>query len=332
MTPDHWRLFSEFCRYEKEVGGPDPQLAMIVHAGRDLPLEDRVWGAGCYGAVYNTGGALVLWNKLPRSTVLGMGEDELRAWLVEHWDGIPFRRERRAVRTPDKLARYLRSYALQSHNWPERAWWRNESSPANYEVAWADVNRVYGVGRYIAIKLLELFHRLGAGTAAYDIRAREAWSPRQALALLWPQHARTLNEDQSRVGSAHAESIANTTLAVLRDDWEVEVSHFELQVMTCEYRESIESRRQYPGHSHDSEDRYLQAVVPHWGRSLADDGYQARKALFPAASLGELAGWEGNREDLGPVAAEYGYTWSDLRYDYLTSRGHLAHPNVRVLV
>jgi hypothetical protein len=186
---------------------------------------------------------------------------------------------------------------------------------------------VYGVGRYIAIRILELFSRFGAGTALHDIRARDAASPRRTLSLLWPQHTRVLSTDNSLAGAAKSESIANTTLRRVRDEWGVELNHYELQVMTCEYHQSIDNRKQFPGKSIDGEAKALRAAEPYWGTALTEPGWGMRRELFPEVSLGEIHGWT-SRDELGAVAADYGYTWSDLRYDYKATRD-LAHPAVR---
>jgi hypothetical protein len=311
---DHWRLFAEFCRYEKAVGGPSAHLCMVHGMSRDLPVHEKVWRVGCYGAVYNTGGAMALWGNLSRDAVIAGGAD-VRAWIADHWDGIPFHRHRRAVRHQDKLLKYLRSYALASRDWPDRDWWHGDPTPANYEAAWRDVLGVYGVGRYIAIRMLELFSRFGAGTALHDIRARDANSPRRTLSLLWPQHTFVLAKDNSLTGAAASESIANTTLRRVREDHGVELNHYELQVMTCEYHQSIDRKRQFPGRSIDGEGKSLRGVEPYWGTEVTAPGWAVRPELFALESLGEVNGWL-TRDELMAVAADYGYTWSDMLYDY----------------
>ena len=316
---DHWQMFSEFCRYETAVGGPSPHAKMVGEMIRGLPVQEQVWRIGCYGGVYNTGGALALWTNLDRTDVITMGEEELRAWLEDHWKGLPFRRERRAVRTPVKLAKYLRSYAMVSRDWPDRDWWVGAATVPHYEAGWKDVQKVYGVGRYIAIRMLEMFSWLGSGTVAYDMRSDDAWSPRRTLALLLPSLSRVLNEDTTRAGNAAAETIARTTLDRLAAEFDVNLTIYELQVMLCEYRQSIISKRQYPGRSIDSEVRYLIEAEAYWGESIAEPGWQVRKTLFPDVSLGEVHGWDKPREELGAVAADYGYTWSDLIYDFPAS-------------
>lgn len=323
---DHWRLFTEFCKYEKAVGGPSAHLCMVHGMSRHLPVAEQVWRVGCYGAVYNTGGAMALWSNLSRDAVLN-DPVGTKAWIADHWDGIPFHRHRRAIRAPDKLYQYLSGYALRSRDWPDRDWWHGAPSPRNYEAAWNDVLGVYGVGRYIAIRMLELFSRCGAGTALHDIRARDAASPRRTLSLLWPQHTQVLSKDTSRAGVVAAESIANTTLQRVREDWGVELNHYELQVMTCEYHQSIDRKRQFPGRSIDGEGSSLRKVEPYWGKTLTEPGWKVRPELFAQESLGEVNGWV-TRDELMAVAADYDYTWSDLVYDYKATR-HLADPAKR---
>jgi len=323
VAHDHWRLFSEFCRYEKAVGGPSAHLCMVAGMSRELPLPEKVWRVGCYGAFYNTGAAMALWRNVSRADVIDAPQDGKR-WIDDHWEGLPFHRHRRAIRTPDKLLKYLRSYALASRDWPDRDWWVGASTPAHYSAGWSEVLGVYGVGRYIAIRMMELFARFGAGTALHDIRARDADSPRRTLSLLWPQHTRVLSTDNSLAGALTSESIANTTLRRVRDDWGVELNHYELQVMTCEYHQSIDNRKQFPGRSIDGEARSLRAAETYWGKDITAPGWAVRPLLFAPESLGEVHGWD-KRDELMAVAADYGYTWSDLVYDYKATR-NLATP------
>ena len=316
---DHWRMFSEFANYEKAVGGPSAHLCMVAGMSRGLPVHEQVWRAGCYAAVYNTGSGMALWNHLSRDEVLAMDEGELSVGLADCWEGLPMHRHRRAIRTPEKMARYLRSYALASRDWPDRDWWTGAATPAHYEAAWREVNAVYGVGRYIAIRILELFSRFGAGTALHDIRARDAWSPRRTLSLLWPEHTRVLSDDQSLRGAATTEHIANTTLTRVAEEYGVPLNHYELQVFTCEYHQSIDNKRQFPGRSIDGEGQALRKVEPYWGAEVTAEGWAVRRELFPAVSLGEVNGWT-TRDELMAVAADHDYTWSDLVYDYTATR------------
>jgi hypothetical protein len=51
-----------------------------------------------------------------------------------------------------------------------------------------------------------------------------------------------------------------------------------------------------------------------------------RTRIFPHQHLGELHGWSGARNDCGGVLAKYGYTWSDMLYDYMKSKDDLGNP------
>ena len=313
MELDHWSRFAEFCHWEQKVGGPDPQIAMVAELGKHM---DPWWWAGTYAAVYNVAGAHVLATNWPQRRVLVQG-DRLEGWLREHWDGIPIRKERRAVRTPAKLSRQLRDYASWSLGLSDRHWMKEGRYPTTmdaYLAAWKDVTQVYGIGRYVAIKWLEMAERhLDAPIHLRDIRPRGGWSPRQALAVLWPEQ-REVCYSTEPASDQMVNMIAETTLQRLAIDHGTHVSHFGLQVMLCEYRESYESRRQYPGRSHDSEMKYIRQVESFWGQQ--PELWTTRRKLFPIEALGEFGGWDGPREECMNLLADQGVTWSDLLYDY----------------
>src|SRR3990167_8584554 len=103
---NHWQYFADFCRNERAVGGPDPHMVIAGHLSKDCPLGERIWRGGCYVGTYNVPAAEALWQAWPWPTAFGK-QEELSTWLKEHWEGIPTRRERRCVRTPAKMARYL---------------------------------------------------------------------------------------------------------------------------------------------------------------------------------------------------------------------------------
>jgi hypothetical protein len=136
-----------------------------------------------------------------------------------------------------------------------------------------------------------------------------------------------LSDDNSLAGAARSESIANTTLRRVREDWGVKLNHYELQVMTCEYHQSIDNGKQFPGRSIDGEARSLRAAEAYWGTDVTNPGWVVRPTLFAPESLGEVHGWD-RRDELMVVARDYGYTWSDLVYDYPATRD-LAAPVLR---
>lgn len=314
---DHFRFFSDFCRYETVVGGPDPHMACVGHMSKDCGLRERVWRAGCYIGVYNVPTAEVIWQNWPRDRVFEEG-DNLGAWISENWKGLGFRRERRAVRSPEKLTRYLLSYSSWIEDWNRRDWVASaQQYPFGaYEDAWKDVQQVYGLGRYVALKILEFYQRYcDVGVQLPDLRPKGGWSPRAALALLYPRYAEQLNGDDRKMHLELANTLAVQTSVRLKEDHGIRLSRYNLQVLLCDYKQSIIGQRQYPGRSLDSEIVYRRKVEEHFGNETGM--WEAREALFPPIALGEKRGWSDVREELGDVLAVHGYTWTDLRWDYL---------------
>lgn len=313
---DHERFFYEFSKYEIAVGGPDPHMALTGHLVREESPLERAWRIGCYLACYNVPTGIALWTAFPFERARSEPES-LEPWIAEHWTGLQFRRERRAVRSSRKLAMHLASYAQWLVGLAGRDW------GGNYEAAWRDADRIYGVGRYIKLKLLEALHRYcDIGVQLGDLRAQGGWSPREALCLLWPQHAAALRGGDGPEAVGVAEMCAAWTRETLAEKYGLEVDHYVLQVLLCDYKQSVVGRRQYPGRSQDSELVYWTAAMNYWqDRDRAtDEGLErmltARAELFPHECLGELVGWWTVRAPLTTVLVEHGYTWSDLLYNY----------------
>lgn len=308
-TEEHWHFFREFIRHEKSVGGPDPQLDTMAKMTEGMTLREKMWAAGCFAATYCVGTAEVIFAyDLPPPNA---------AWLREHWEGLPLRRERRAVRTPDKLARCLADYA----DWMDRVapeWW------GSFGDAYRSVSKVWGMGRYINLKLVELLHRQGVHGFPQDcLDARGAWSPRRGMASLYPQHAEWLLGGDDLRTVSRVEGLALSMLeGELRD---LGLTWFELQVFLCEYKQALRGKK-YPGRSHDSELGYWHRTQGHFGKPSGMPG--ARAAIFPAEVLGEKQGWAGVREQCERAMVDHGYMWSDLLYDYAATT-NFANPVLR---
>ena len=159
MTPpsvDHWTYFAEFARNEMAVGGPDPHLVLVGEMSHDVSWEERLWRGGCYAAVYNTPTAEILWRQWPWPVLLQVSEAEVIVWLRDHWAGLATRRERRCIRTPEKLAHFLTDYA---------AWAVTQTYPAwqgqSYEGLWASAQQVYALYARPLRERLKLHCRAG---------------------------------------------------------------------------------------------------------------------------------------------------------------------------
>ena len=158
-----------------------------------------------------------------------------------------------------------------------------------------------------------------------DIRPVDGWSPRLTLALLYPARAPRIDARRNfpraiqETNTAAAEAKNRLRLNGFDLDW------FRFEVMLCEYRQSVEGERQYPGRSIDSELKYLKVTEEYWGRipqawqpehAISSEIWQVRQNIHPIECLGEYNGWDGPRDALGGFLNATGETWSDLLYEY----------------
>jgi hypothetical protein len=322
-TQEHLHFFSEFIRWEKAVGGPDPHLATLGEMIRDESWAERVWRCGLYASGYNVPTAEILWKHWPLERMHTEGP-LLQDWLSENWGGIGMRRERRAVRTPNKFYRCLRGI----YDWTAQVteqppdWWGDDSAEA-FESAWKSTGTIYGLGRYVQLKYVEALARYAEGKFHQtDIRARGGESPREGLALLFPASATWLTS------TGHIENVVALATALRGDVAErlqQDVDFFTTQVVLCEYKK-VWQGKQYPGRTHDTELKYWRAAQMYWGHD--SDMLRARGALFHPVSLGEEQGWWSARESLETTLPLYRYMWSDLVHDYSTTT-NVSEPALR---
>lgn len=316
-TEQHRKFFAEFCKWEMASGGPDPQLPMVHHmatAGGDIDGPEHLWRALCYIAVYNVPYGEVFWDNLHRDSP----RSELAEWLSNGFNAglITTRTERKTVRRADWMLEYMSGAQRFVENDGAELWGMcADRDPYDaYEIAWTTVLKMPRVGRYTAIKLIEYMRRfMGLPVATPDIRPKDAWSPRHTLAYIFPNR-HLGNRDNSPAALKMATQTCDDTIRLLEDEYDVKIDMFQLQVLLCEYRESWESKKQYPGRSLDSELKYARRAETEWGHTSKI--WAARKALFPAAHLGEIQGWDGPRKDVAECLRLRGYTWTDLKYDY----------------
>lgn len=321
-APATLRFFDEFVRYETAVGGPDPHMATTAAMSQDCSREELLWRAGCYLGVYNVPTAEQLWRAFPWPVTQ---PQLIEPWLREHWAGIVTRRERRSVRRPEQLARYLTEYREFVVNIGGLSWFIGGGAGA-YEAAWTDVMRVYTLGRYVAIKLLEFYRRYAAlgWLEMPDLRLKGGWSPRQGLVLLRPSEIDLLLSDESPAQNARVEEIAEEERQIFGERTGILLDRFRWQVLLCDAKQALVGKRQFPGRSLDSEIMYATKIAPYWGAD--SDMWAARAKLFPPSSLGEISGWDGVRDELAKVLSNHGYTWTDTRYDYGASKAQLSQP------
>lgn len=324
-TPKYWKAFADFCRYEKEAGGPDPHVQLSGALAGDN-RSSKIWMGGCYAAVYNSAMAWALYLDRPLDYILETEEKKLASSLEAQWPWIIFRRERRAARSPTKLARCLKGYAEWATVELPKLEVLRFAPEELYEEFWNSALTIPTFGRYITFKLLEYLRRwVGVNIRPPDIRPRGADWPRRTLWELNPTQW-TGMEGNSPAAIDKVNDLASMAKERLASDHGVDLDFYELETLLCEFRQMYHSHKFYPGRPQDSELGYFYRVRKNWpidGRFL-----DARARLFPHEYLGEKQGWTERREGLGRTLHDHGYIWSDAVYSYSITKD-LAKPIAR---
>lgn len=316
---DHWQDFADFCRYETAYGGPDPHMTLSAEMSRQCDdMEEKIWRGGCYIAVYSAPYGEVIWQNWPWEKMKDASAVDIRAWLDDNWERLEVHRHRKTVRRADWMTEYLLSYRELVLRLPailNGTSYSLMTPEQQYETVWVEALRVKRLGRYVGLKLLDYLRLVGLNVPpAYDLRPVDGWSPRQTLAMLLPEYeaiAEKKNHGHLLQMTEEAGDVAQRRLA---DEFGVEISRFELQVMLCEYKQASKGK-QHPGRAADTEMRLAYRVQEEWPE-LQSDIWRARQAILKPWALGELNGWRTNRNDLKTVLLKHGYTWSDSLYDF----------------
>jgi hypothetical protein len=284
---DHWPLWIDFVRAETSAHGPDPQFELLLELAPEQSEIEKVWLAGCYGAHHCVPSAFAVWREFrPRNVV--RDPTPLFEWLQYNWAALPVRPEMRSHRMVAKRHLCLLNFAEYALSES----WRTGS----YNVIWEDsISEVKFYSRYMAIKYLELLRRIARPDMVLsDMRAKNAWSPRIALGLLWPEVANIIGDKQNNTPNAIAlaEECATRTIKRL-EEREITISYFQLQVMLCEYREALVGGF-YDGGGHDEEMDYIKIAESKFDMTHV---WETRKRIFKHEYLGELNGWFGIRKE-----------------------------------
>lgn len=334
--PGPWHLdrFVDFIDAKRRIGEAGFDFRVMGQLCKDVEVSSEMaWRVGCFTSVYSIAMGSVLWANWPYDNVkadMDGGSTELLNWLLkEHRTRIlPFtKRERRCVYTPQKLARYLYSYAKWvKHSYPSfRATMSGGYGTDRdfYDALWTSLDKsVQFAGRYIIIRIIEaLRQHAGMGRAVlYDIRSAGAWSVKKSLAYIYREHADTLlvqGADNDGLVQELADTLADTVKE--RRGWKP--GYITLASAICEYRECYEGQNQYPGFAVDIDLGFAEKIRDAWPDSFDFKAYAAaRKKLFHPRCVGEWRkpGWRGIREELKGVLRNKGYVWCDIDYEYPT--------------
>lgn len=308
----HRIAFQDFIKYELAVGGPDPHMKVanwIANRVCDSDLQ-AAWFGGLYVAPYNVPSGEVLFHRWNHPSKVLDDQEGFTEGLSEVWKGITCRKERRAVMAPHKMAAHIIDLA----DFLMGGRFQDLEDAKTYDDAHEIMRTINGNGRYGTMKLYETWRRsaLPGLPEQTSIVPRGAWSPRLSLSWQHPEYAEWLNGNDSQVNLDLSNSVASynyvDTNAYLTLDW------FNYEVMLCDYKQAYDGK-QYPGRAHDSELGHLLKVQPK-NLDVPFKTLEARAALFPHQALGEYNGWTGRRDECSDVLLHYGYTWSDMVYDY----------------
>ena len=301
-----------FAERDDITGGPDTHMSMAAHRASDDDQAAALWTLGTYVSVYTVAGGYQIEKAWPLQAVSYGTQEALEDWLRGHWQGIPIRRERRAVRTPKKLSRMLTDYAEWIKLSASDLLHIDVTPKQRYVMIWESLTaQVWGLGRYSLLKLCESMIRADIVKMEMpDIRPIGGDSPRTMLHALFPDAPITGNgTDSIRRVNYWVQALRNRA----RKDFGFEFSMYTAEVYLCEFLQCMK-RNQYPGRALDSEMTHAMAAEAYWGPWPAF--WEMRKELFPHWALGELNGWQGRRKELGDCLLVSRYMWSDARYDY----------------
>lgn len=319
--PGDWHRdkFVRFAQAKDVIGEPTPHMRVVMHMCKGISDIERMWRGGCYLTAYSVLTGEAIWREWSWERVTREPE-KLLPWLEAHWGGVHTRKPRRCVRTPETFTKSLLGYA----DWideavPDLRRSKYKDPREAYDTWWQSAQQIPYFGRYVIIRLLELYRRWGYVKAdLYDIRAVGAHSPIRCLMLLEPESV----PDLLTGSAAKVDAIAERVKADLEHESGVDFSYFIYATLLCEYRACYEDGGDYAGNQHDEELEYsLGKYARFWeDKGFMSDLYAARAAIDPHECLGEIQGWENRRLDVAKWMRARGIVWDDLQYDYLKSK------------
>ena len=329
-TPDwHFNKFVTFTKRKIEINEPSPHLRMVGYMTEKYSMNDRLWLLGTYAATYNVPTGQVIWENWTHTDVLEKPRT-LEKWLTKNWKGIITRTERRCVRSPAKMAECLISCAYWIENkFRELPTLAAGNTNEYYDRVYESVTGIKYFGRYISIRFVEGLRRFcGIPAYLYDVRSVGGWSPKRCMMYFHPERIGVLKTDDAK-GNALMDSLTEELLVRVKETLP-EVDSYVLAAMLCEYKGAFENRHQFVGHTIDQKFALYDKTMAYWGENWSHDKiWEARKAIHPWQVLGEYENrWHAYRQDLARVLRDFGYIWSDLRYDYIATRdsNSYAHP------
>lgn len=316
MNPE---VFLDFARLKLAADGSDSYIDGAVQVARNQP--DPFFYLGVFTTFYAPPAQDVFCSHWSREMTLE-APDLLEAWVTTHWGTLPLSGARRTGGfTPKKVRDAILGWAtfLQGGGFASLA--RDVSDLGSFEEVFPKfLKRVPYHGRYTGLKLYEACRRMGAPVPPVDtIVPKDGRTPRKGLKLLYPVHDYKANDHASLAwADAAAKELARA----------VPCSTFNVEMLLCNFTKAV-SGSYYPGHALDRDLGRVPGLCQAFGPRVGFELYKNRSFLYPPECLGELQGWYGRRKELERCYPDYGYFWSDVKYDYAATTD-LSEPVKRI--
>lgn len=253
------REFVTFCEMQLLTNDYDAHLPFLEHLARDLPLEEALWMGLLYMAFYTEGSMWVAFQ-----------DPEVRVRKKMPPLDLPITVQRRNL-YGGKIRKHLDGLMAV----PSLTEWVGAAE--DWGQLLAVVGSVWGNGRwasYTTSELLAFMAKLPIEPSTFEILGSSG--PRQGL--------RALGLDESEYG-------AKMALGWLEDSG-VRVGKMSvLESLLCDWAGMCKGTF-YAGRNIDRQQGRILDVERRLGRRLGVL-WEARRAVYPKWSLGELGGWEG---------------------------------------
>jgi hypothetical protein len=284
---DYWPIFESFVRAELDAHGPDHQLQLLLELAPDVSDIEKVWLIGCYCTHHNVASAYAMWGNFRPEEVID-NPKRLLLWMEKYWNSLPVRPEMHSHRIPEKRWECAVDFAMYSIGES----WRINS----YEKIWDEaIESVRFFNRYLAIKFLEMIRRtVRPDLILSDIRAQNGWSPRAAIAMLYPEMAYIIGDKHNNSFEAvwYAEEHATEIKNKLKANG-INISYYQLQVLCCNFKQCIQGRVA-PGSGHEAERTFMRIAEKHFDMSHV---YRTRQRIFNHIYLSETPNFQGLKKD-----------------------------------
>lgn len=293
-----FKHFAKFSFYHLKSEDIDPVYPVLKVMQRGMDQDTKLWHSYLYVAWYNIASAhaVFLKNPVPSQRILQ---------FLEENDDFPTgveRRNLRGGRVYGHIQDYLRILE-EEYDWDQQALYldgvphRRAKTQEERNENWLEVNAniqgIYGNGRWAAYKQCEILRRVnGFEIEAPDMGNQFSSGPRHGLERFYGEIEGESKDAISKL-DAMGEDLQRKLLKVGID---VDIEH--LETLLCDWN-SVAKGKYYVGHDIDLIQEQILKFEEE-GRLTEEEArvlWDARKEALPNQYLGELNGWVGVQKD-----------------------------------